>query len=138
MAARHADIRLKRDEATADEQGMTRFAHVVSVPLAALVVLLAGCGASEADLKACDGVAALDLSSRMGGRSGQQEVASRILGQLSGYAPGDDRLIRAVNQAREDALAVASATHPVEIGAAFTALEGSLSAVQTVCDDLKP
>ncbi|WP_448611828.1 hypothetical protein [Geodermatophilus sp. URMC 60] len=115
---------------------MTRFARVVSVPLAALVILLAGCEAGEADRVACDGVADLDLSSRMGGRSGQQEVASRILGQLSGYAPGDDRLVRAMDQAREDALAVASATHPVEIGAAFAALKGSLSAVQSVCDDL--
>src|SRR4051812_41215228 len=107
---------------------MTCIIRMAVVLLAAPILLLAGCGGpSEADREACDGAADLSMNNVQGGILGQQDAAGGILGQLSGYAPDDHRLVRAVDRARDDARAVTtSGKQAMEVRAAVEALEGSL------------
>jgi hypothetical protein len=62
-----------------------------------------------------------------------------ILRELSGYAPDDDRLVRAVDRARDDAQAIIDGFSPLnfpKIEGGVAALNGSLSAIKSVCGDL--
>jgi hypothetical protein len=90
-------------------------------------VLLAGCGGpSEVDREICASAPAPDSWDGSAGRAGA------ILQDLAGYAPDNDRLVRAVDHARDDASAVVGG----QDRAARLALTGSLSAIHDVCDDL--
>jgi hypothetical protein len=119
---------------------MTRIARTAAVLLVAPAVLLSGCGgASEADREVCDAATDLSFSKPQAGLAAAKPSATEILRQLSGYAPDDDRLVRAVDRARDDAQAIIDGFSPLsfpKVEGGVAALEGSLSAVQAVCNDL--
>jgi hypothetical protein len=123
--------------------GMTRCVRSVVFPLMVLaVVVLSGCGGasgsgtSEADRKICLAVADLpirDISTM------DWSQAPRVLEQLSGYAPNDERLVRAVERARDDTQTILDATSPFSyprLEGGVSALRGSASAIRGVCEDL--
>lgn len=119
---------------------MIRFTSTTVVLLTAPVVLLTGCGGgpSEADRKVCTDAANLVVSydSSGVGTYAVDQAATDILSQLSGYAPDDARLVRAVDHAREDARSVVAATDWAAIDGDFSALDGSVSAINGVCKEL--
>lgn len=120
--------------------------------IAALLPLLAlgACGpteASAADITTCS-AARDDLTEYVGEFtsaaldqvSDGEDVSVRVRTPtvqtaLSGYAPDDDRLVRAVENAREDLQAWQSAANNAKADVA-PAVAGSLPAVLAVCDDL--
>jgi hypothetical protein len=118
---------------------MTRFTRAAAVLLLSPAILLSGCGGpSEADREVCDAAGGLDVGS-LGGGPAAAGPATEILRQLSGYAPDADRLVRAVDRARDDAQVIIDAASPFDpprIRGGVAALQGSLPAVQAVCNDL--
>lgn len=123
----------------------------------AAAVLLSGCSSgsevSEPDRETCAAAAELVLTTQRaaktttgssGGRfvypSGPdafttQTSAQHILAALSGTAASDDRLVRAVERARNDAQATVEA-QVNDVADQASTLRASLSAIGSVCEDL--
>jgi hypothetical protein len=117
---------------------MTVYVRATAVLLLAPAVALSGCGRpSEADSDVCQ--AAADLTSFDPDPAAARAPATSVLRELSGYAPDDDRLVRAVDRARDDAQAIIDGFSPLsfpKVEGGIAALQGSLPALQDVCDDL--
>jgi hypothetical protein len=114
--------------------------RVASWLLTCSVVLTAcanGASTTEADRATCDRAA--KVSSIGAGDSAARRPATSVLGELSGLTPDNERLVRAVGQARDDAQAVVDGFSPLsypKIEAGVAALNGSLSGISDVCGDL--
>jgi hypothetical protein len=118
----------------ADDAHVTR---TVTGVLLACTAILAACGTTEADVSACE--TAAEISPIGDTETWAPTPAMSILELLSGLTPNNDRLVRAIHQARDDAQSIVDASSPVrypKMEAGVAALRGSLTGINDICGDL--